>query len=135
MSRIPKRTRFRKQFKGKVKTTKVIDKSFYSKYGLMAVQAGRVSASQIEACRSTIMHQLKRKGRLAINIFPDIPVTAKAKEVRMGRGKGNVESWICRVQKGKLLFQLGGAISTELARMAFHLASAKLPIKTKWIQN
>ena len=130
MSRIPKRVNYRKAFKGTVSTSQIVDHSFTKEYGLVAVEAGRVTERQIEASRRAIVHHLKRKGRLAINIFPDIPVTAKPKEVRMGRGKGNVEFWICRVRKGKLLYQVDG-VARDVALSAFRLATAKLPIKTK----
>src|SRR3990172_1782138 len=123
-------SKYRKQFKGRVSTSSIVDHSFNRHYGLLARQAGRITDRQIEACRRAIVRQLKRKGKLAINVFPDIPVTAKPNEVRMGRGKGSVEYWICRVRKGKLLFQLDG-VSREIARSAFRLGSAKLPIHTR----
>ena len=129
----PKRTKFRKAFKGRIhgvaKSATTLD---FGSFGLKALDAERVTASQIEAARRAISRAMKRQGRLWIRIFPDVPVSKKPPEVRQGKGKGAPEFWICRVKPGRIMFEVDG-ISEEIAREAFTLASAKLPIKTKFI--
>ena len=129
----PKRTKFRKAFKGRIhgvaKSATTLD---FGSFGLKALGAERVTARQIEAARRAISRAMKRQGRLWIRIFPDVPVSKKPPEVRQGKGKGAPEFWICRVKPGRIMFEVDG-ISEEIAREAFTLASAKLPIKTKFI--
>lgn len=129
----PKRTKFRKAFKGRIhgvaKSATTLD---FGSFGLKALDAERVTARQIEAARRAISRAMKRQGRLWIRIFPDVPVSKKPPEVRQGKGKGAPEFWICRVKPGRVMFEVDG-VSEEVAREAFTLASAKLPIKTKFI--
>ena len=129
----PKRTKFRKAFKGRIhgvaKSATTLD---FGSFGLKALDAERVTARQIEAARRAISRAMKRQGRLWIRIFPDVPVSKKPPEVRQGKGKGAPEFWICRVKPGRIMFEVDG-VSEEIAREAFTLASAKLPIKTKFI--
>ena len=129
----PKRTKFRKAFKGRIhgvaKSATTLD---FGSFGLKALGAARVTARQIEAARRAISRAMKRQGRLWIRIFPDVPVSKKPPEVRQGKGKGAPEFWVCRVKPGRIMFEVDG-ITEEIAREAFTLASAKLPIKTKFI--
>ena len=129
----PKRTKFRKAFKGRIhgvaKSATTLD---FGSFGLKALDAERVTARQIEAARRAISRAMKRQGRLWIRIFPDVPVSKKPPKVRQGKGKGAPEFWICRVKPGRIMFEVDG-VSEEIAREAFTLASAKLPIKTKFI--
>ena len=129
----PKRTKFRKAFKGRIhgvaKSATTLD---FGSFGLKALGAERVTARQIEAARRAISRAMKRQGRLWIRIFPDVPVSKKPPEVRQGKGKGAPEFWVCRVNPGRIMFEVDG-ITEEIAREAFTLASAKLPIKTKFI--
>ena len=129
----PKRTKFRKAFKGRIhgvaKSATTLD---FGSFGLKALGAERVTARQIEAARRAISRAMKRQGRLWIRIFPDVPVSKKPPEVRQGKGKGAPEFWVCRVKPGRIMFEVDG-ITEEIAREAFTLASAKLPIKTKFI--
>ena len=129
----PKRTKFRKAFKGRIhgvaKSATTLD---FGSFGLKAMGAERVTARQIEAARRAISRAMKRQGRLWIRIFPDVPVSKKPPEVRQGKGKGAPEFWVCRVKPGRIMFEVDG-ITEEVAREAFTLASAKLPIKTKFI--
>ena len=129
----PKRTKFRKAHKGRIhgKARGQTQLSFGS-YGLKAMEAGRLTSRQIEAARRTITRHMKRIGKLWINIFPDVPVSRKPAEVRMGSGKGAPEFWVARVKPGRILFEVDG-VSDTVAREAFLLAAAKLPIKTKII--
>ncbi len=131
----PKRTKFRKAHKGRIHGNAKggTDLNFGS-YGLKALEPERVTARQIEAARRAISRHVKRVGRLWIRIFPDVPVSAKPAEVRMGKGKGSVEYWVCRVKPGRIMFEIDG-VSAELARDAFALAAAKLPIKTKFVSR
>lgn len=132
---MPKKTKFRKAFKGRIKgiSTKGTNVSFGS-YGLKALEAARVTERQIEAARKTISRCMKRAGRIWIRIFPDVPVSKKPAEVRMGSGKGSPEYWICRVKPGRVLFEIDG-VSEDLAAGAFEYAAAKLPLKTKMIKR
>ena len=131
----PKRTKFRKQFKGRIHgLTKGAATLDYGTYGLKALEPERVTARQIEAARRAISRAMKRQGTMWIRIFPDVPVSKKPPEVRQGKGKGSVEFWACRVKPGRIMFEIDG-VSEETAREAFALASAKLPIKTKFISR
>ena len=129
----PKRTKYRKQHKGRIhgKATTGNQVNFGA-YGLKAVTPGRVSARQIEAARRAITRRMKRVGKLWIRIFPDVPVSQKPAEVRQGKGKGNPEWWAARVKPGRVLFELDG-VPRALARDAFILAAAKLPVQTKFV--
>lgn len=129
----PKRTKYRKQFKGRNRGTAVRGSSVdFGDFGLKAVDRGRITARQLESARRAISRHVKRGGKLWIRIFPDKPITKKPLEVRQGKGKGSVEYWVALVQPGKIMFEVEG-ISEESAREAFTLASAKLPIKTTFI--
>ena len=127
----PKRTKFRKQFKGRIKgDAKGGSDLNFGTFGLKATQPERVSARQIEAARRAMTRHMKRQGRVWIRIFPDVPVTAKPIEVRMGKGKGSVDRWVCKVKPGRVMFELDG-VSEEIAREALRLAAMKLPVKTR----
>ncbi len=131
----PKKTKFRKAFKGKIKgCAKAGYLVSFGKYALKALEPERVKANQIEAARKAINRYLRRSGKLWIRIFPDLPVTKKPADVRMGKGKGSVEFWACRVKPGRILFELD-SVSEEQALGAFSRAAAKLPIKTKVIKD
>ncbi len=131
----PKRTKFRKQHKGRNRglAHRGSDVSF-GEFGLKAVGRGRITARQIEAARRTITRRVKRGGKLYIRIFPDKPITKKPLEVRMGKGKGNVEYWVAQIQPGRMLYEIEG-VPEELAREAFKLASAKLPVETTFVKR
>jgi large subunit ribosomal protein L16 len=127
----PKRTKFRKQFKGRIHgTAKGGTMLNFGEVGLKAVEPERLTARQIEAARRAIARHTKRAGRLWIRVFPDVPVTKKPAEVRMGSGKGSPELWCARVKPGRILFELGG-VSEQVAKEALLLGAAKLPIKTR----
>ncbi len=129
----PKKTKYRKQHKGRIRgNAKGGSQLNFGQYGLKAMQPERITARQIEAARRAISRHMKRLGRLWIRVFPDVPVTRKPAEVRMGSGKGSVEFWAARVEPGRILFEVDG-VSEQVAREAFDRASAKLPIKTKFI--
>ncbi|GAA4662081.1 50S ribosomal protein L16 [Bartonella pachyuromydis] len=131
----PKRTKFRKQFKGRIHGfSKGGTDLNFGAYGLKAVEPERITARQIEAARRAITRYMKRSGRVWIRIFPDLPVTSKPTEVRMGKGKGSVDYWAVRVAPGRIMFELDG-ISEDVAREALRLGAAKLPIKTRFIQR
>lgn len=131
----PKRTRFRKQHKGRIHGhAKGGTDLNFGQYGLKALEPERITARQIEASRRAITRHVRRVGRLWIRIFPDVPVTAKPAEVRMGKGKGSVDRWVARVKPGRILFEIDG-VPEELARVAFERAAAKLPIKTKFVSR
>ena len=129
----PKRTKYRKQHKGRIRgiAQSGTDLNFGA-FGLKAVEPERITARQIEAARRAITRHIKRQGRLWIRIFPDVPVSSKPAEVRMGSGKGSPEFWVARVKPGRILFELDG-VPGPLARVAFERAAEKLPIKTKVI--
>ena len=131
----PKRTKFRKQFKGRIhgKATSAAELT-YGSFGLRALEPERVTARQIEAARRAITRHIKRAGRLWIRVFPDVPVSKKPLEVRMGSGKGAPEYYVCRVKPGKIMFELDG-VPRQIAEEAFDLASAKLPIKTRFVER
>jgi large subunit ribosomal protein L16 len=127
----PKKTKYRKQFKGRIHgTSKGNTQLNFGSYGLKAVEPERITARQIEACRRAITREMKRQGRVWIRIFPDVPVSDKPAEVRMGKGKGAVEYWAARVAPGRIMFEIDG-VSDEIARSALSLGAAKLPIKTR----
>jgi large subunit ribosomal protein L16 len=131
----PKKTKYRKAHKGRIHgQAKGGTALSFGEYGLKAMQAERVTSRQIEASRRAISRAMKRVGKLWIRIYPDVPVSRKPAEVRMGSGKGNPEFWICRVKPGRVLFELDG-VDEATAREAFELAAAKLPIKTKFIKR
>lgn len=127
----PKRTKYRKAHKGRIHGLATSGTTLnFGTYGLKAVEPARVTARQIEAARRTITRAMKRSGRVWIRIFPDVPVSTKPAEVRQGKGKGNPEYWVCRVKPGRIMFELDG-VPAAVAREAFALAAAKLPIKTR----
>ena len=131
----PKKTKYRKQHKGRIHGhTKGNSTLNFGNYGLKALEPERVSSRQIEAARKAITRHLKRAGRLWIRIFPDLPVTKKPTEVRMGKGKGSVEYWACRIKPGRVMFEVDGVPLSE-AKKAMELAAAKLPIKCKFISR
>jgi large subunit ribosomal protein L16 len=129
----PKRTKFRKQHKGRIHgASKGATELNFGAFGLKAIEPGRVSARQIEAARRAITRHMKRVGKLWIRVFPDVPISSKPAEVRMGSGKGAPEWWAARVKPGRIMFELDG-VSRQVAQEAFELAAAKLPITTKFI--
>jgi large subunit ribosomal protein L16 len=129
----PKKTKYRKAHKGRISgNAKGGFTLAFGEYGMKALQPERITARQIEAARRAISRYVKRTGRLWIRVFPDVPVSKKPAEVRMGSGKGAVEYWAARVKPGRILFEIDGVSETE-AREAFERASAKLPIKTKFV--
>ena len=129
----PKRSKYRKAHKGRVHgLSKGGTTLNFGAYGLKATDPGRVTARQIEAARRTITRHIRRIGRVWIRVFPDVPVSQKPAEVRMGSGKGSPEFWICRVKPGRIMFELDG-VPANVAREAFELAAAKLPIATRFV--
>lgn len=131
----PKKTKFRKAFKGRIRGTAKggFDLNF-GQFGLKAVEPERITARQIEAARRAMTRHMKRAGRVWIRVFPDVPVSKKPTEVRMGKGKGGNEYWCCRVAPGRIMFELDG-VPVGLAREALTLAAAKLPIKTRFVER
>lgn len=131
----PKKTKFRKAHKGRIHgNAKGGTELLFGAYGMKALQPERITSRQIEAVRRAIQRYIKRTGRLWIRIFPDVPVSQKPAEVRMGKGKGSPEFWACRVKPGRIMFELDG-VSEELARGAFERAAAKLPIGVKFVKR
>ena len=131
----PKRTKFRKQFKGRIHgAAKAGTQLNFGAYGLKALEPERLNAREIEAARRAITREMKRAGRVWIRIFPDVPVSKKPAEVRMGSGKGAPDHWVARVKPGRIMFELDG-VSEEIARAALTLGAAKLPIRTRFIQR
>ncbi|MBQ2886198.1 MAG: 50S ribosomal protein L16 [Alphaproteobacteria bacterium] len=131
----PKRVKFRKQHKGRIHgLAKGGSELSFGSFGLKALTPERVTARQIEAARRAITREMKRAGRLWIRIFPDVPVTDKPAEVRMGKGKGAVEFWVARVKPGRIMFEIAD-VDEELARRAFALGAAKLPVKSKFVKR
>ena len=129
----PKRTKFRKQFKGRNRgLANTGNKVSFGQFGLQATERGRVTARQIESARRAMTRHIKLGGKIWIRVFPDVPISKKPLEVRMGKGKGNVEYWVCKIQPGKMLYEMEG-VSEEIAREAFKLAAAKLPFKTYFV--
>ena len=128
----PKRTKFRKVHKGRNRGIAGGTEVSFGTVGLKAVGRGRLTARQIEAARRAMTRAVKRQGKIWIRVFPDKPITEKPLEVRMGKGKGNVEYWVALIQPGKVLYEMDG-VSEEIARQAFALAAAKLPMKTTFV--
>lgn len=131
----PKRTKFRKQFKGRnVGVATRGNRVSFGEFGLKALGYARITARQIESARRAVNRYIKRGGKVWIRIFPDKPITKKPIEVRMGKGKGNVEYWVALVQPGRMMFEIEG-VTPEIAREAFRLAASKLPIKTEFVER
>ena len=131
----PLKSKFRKQFKGRIHGSAKSNFSLnYGSFGLKALQPERITSRQIESARKAITRYLKRSGKMWIRIFPDVPVSKKPAEVRMGKGKGANEFWACRVKPGRIMFEVDGVNKNE-ARQALLLAAAKLPIKTKFVER
>ena len=131
----PKKTKFRKAHKGRIHgVAKGGTDLAFGQYALKATEPERVTARQIEAARRAITREMKRQGRVWIRIFPDVPVSKKPTEVRMGKGKGSVEYWACKVKPGRMMFEIDG-VPEELARQALTLGAAKLSVKTRLVQS
>ncbi|MDF2809269.1 MAG: rplP [Microvirga sp.] len=131
----PKRTKFRKQFKGRIHgAAKGGTDLNFGQFGLKAMEPERVTARQIEAARRALTRHMKRAGRVWIRVFPDVPVSKKPTEVRMGKGKGAPEFWAAKVKPGRIMFEIDG-VSQDIAREALTLAAAKLPIKTRFVER
>ena len=131
----PKRTKYRKQQKGKNRGIATSgDRVSFGEFGLKAVDRGRITSRQIEAARRAMTRHVKRGGKIWIRIFPDVPVTSKPIEVRMGKGKGAVEYWVAEIQPGKMLYEMEG-VAEDVARDAFNLAAAKLPVPTTFVNR
>lgn len=129
----PKRTKFRKMHKGRNRGLAIAgSKVSFGTFGLKSVGRGRMTARQIEAARRAMTRHVKRQGKIWIRVFPDKPITEKPLEVRQGKGKGNVEYWVCQIQPGRVLYEMEG-VPESLAREAFELAAAKLPFKTTFV--
>ena len=132
---MPKRTKYRKVQKGRMTgKAKGGTRVTYGDYGLKATTRGRITARQIEAARRAITRKVKRGAKIWIRIFPDKPITKKPLEVRQGKGKGNVEYWVAQIQPGRMLYEMQG-VDEELAREAFRLAAAKLPVRTAFVER
>jgi large subunit ribosomal protein L16 len=132
---LPKRTKFRKVQTGRNRGLAIRgSKVSFGEYALKATGRGRMTSRQIEAARRAMTRKLKRGGKIGIRVFPDKPITAKPLEVRQGKGKGNVEYWVCQIQPGKVLYEMEG-VTEELAREAFSLAAAKLPFETVFVKR
>ncbi|RXF74911.1 50S ribosomal protein L16 [Hansschlegelia zhihuaiae] len=131
----PKKTKFRKQFKGRISgAAKGGFELDFGAYGLKALEPERVTARQIEAARRALTRHMKRAGRVWIRVFPDVPVSKKPTEVRMGKGKGANEFWAAKVKPGRIMFEIDG-VPLDVARQALTLAAAKLPIRTRFVQR
>jgi len=129
----PKRTKFRKQQKGRNRGLALSgSKVSFGQFALKSTTRGQITARQIEAARRTITRKVKRGGKLWIRVFPDVPITKKPIEVRQGKGKGNVEYWVAKIQPGRVIYEIEG-VSEEMAREAFKLAAAKLPVRTTFV--
>lgn len=132
---VPKKTKYRKQHKGRIHGVAKSGASLsFGSFGLKALEPDRITARQIEAARRAISRHMKRQGKIWIRVFPDVPVSKKPLEVRMGSGKGSPEFWAARIKPGRIMFEIDG-VSEEIARESFELAAAKLPIKTKFIKR
>ena len=131
---MPKRTKYRKQQKGRIKgnATRGARVNF-GDFAIKALEPGRISSRQIEAARIAMTRRMKRVGKVYIRIFPDKPITSKPAEVRMGKGKGAIDHWAAPVRPGRILFEIGGGVPLELAKESMRLAQQKLPIKTKFV--
>ncbi len=133
---MPKRTKYRKYQKGRIKGNAHRGASVnFGDFGIKALEPGRITSRQIEAARIAMTRRMKRVGKVWIRIFPDKPITKKPAETRMGKGKGSPEYWAANVKPGRILFEIGGGIPEELAREALRLARHKLPIKTKFVMR
>jgi len=131
----PKKTKFRKAHKGRIRgVAKGGTDLNFGAFGLKAMEPDRITARQIEAARRALTRHMKRAGRVWIRVFPDVPVSKKPTEVRMGKGKGSVEFWAARVKPGRIMFEIDG-VSAEVAKVALELAAAKLPIKTRIVRR
>jgi large subunit ribosomal protein L16 len=131
----PKKTKYRKQFKGRIHgATKAGATLSFGSFGLKAMEPERITARQLEAARRAITRQMKRQGRVWIRVFPDVPVSDKPAEVRMGKGKGAIEYWAARVAPGRIMFEIDG-VSDATAREALRLGATKLPIKTRVVSR
>jgi len=133
---MPKRVKYRKQMRGRMRGKAYRGSEVhFGDFGLLALEPSWVTARQIEAARRAIVRALRRRGKVWIRIFPDKPVTKRAAETRMGKGKGNVEFWVAVVKPGRIMFEVGGGVPEETAKEALRLASYKLPIKTKVVSR
>ena len=131
----PKRIKFRKTFKGKTRGTATRGNTIaFGEYGLMCLEPGWITNRQIEASRVALTREMKRGGKVWIRIFPDKPITKKPAETRMGKGKGNPEGWVAVVKPARIIFEVDG-VTEELAKKAFALAQAKLPLKTRFVRR
>jgi large subunit ribosomal protein L16 len=131
----PKRTKFRKQHKGRNRGLAQRGNTVaFGEFGLKSTGRGRITARQIEAARRAMTRYIKRGGKIWIRIFPDKPITKKPLEVRQGKGKGNVEYWVCQIQPGRVLYEMEG-VGEDIAREAFRLAAAKLPVSTAFVSR
>ena len=131
----PKKTKFRKQFKGRISgAAKGGFNLDFGAFGLKALEPERITARQIEAARRALTRHMKRAGRVWIRVYPDVPVTSKPTEVRMGKGKGATDYWAAKVKPGRIMFEIDG-VSAEIAKEALALAAAKLPIRTRFVQR
>ncbi|HOO50756.1 MAG TPA: 50S ribosomal protein L16 [Alphaproteobacteria bacterium] len=131
----PKKTKYRKAHKGRIHgNAKGGNQVQFGSFGLKAMEPERITARQIEAARRALTRHIKRQGKVWIRVFPDVPVSKKPLEVRMGSGKGSPEYWVCRVKPGRIMFEIEG-VAEELAREALTLAAAKLPIDTKFVKR
>jgi large subunit ribosomal protein L16 len=129
----PSRTKFRKQFKGRIHGLATSgNRLAFGQYGLKALEPDRVTARQIEAARRAMTNHMKRAGRVWVNVFPDVPISKKPTEVRMGKGKGMPEYWAARVKPGRIMFEIDG-VDEATAREALRLAAAKLPVRTRFV--
>jgi len=131
----PKRTKYRKAHKGRIHgNAKGGSTLNFGSFGLKAVQPGRITARQIEAARRALVRHIRRQGKVWIRVFPDVPVSQKPAEVRMGKGKGSPEFWMCRVKPGRIMFEMDG-VQPEIAKSAFALAAAKLPVRCRIVSR
>ena len=131
---MPKRTKFRKMQKGRIKgNASRGTRVNFGDFGLKAMEPGRITSRQIEAARVAMTRRMKRVGKVWIRIFPDKPITKKPAETRMGKGKGSPEFWVAVIRPGRILFEIGGGVDEELARESLRLAAHKLPIRTKFV--
>lgn len=132
---MPRKTKFRKAFKGRIHGHSCQGETLaFGSYGLQALEPERITARQIESARRAITRHLRRMGRVWIRVFPDVPVSSKPAEVRMGSGKGSIDRWVCRIKPGRILFEVDNTASS-VAEEAFRLASAKLPVATRVVHR
>ncbi|MDE2732506.1 MAG: 50S ribosomal protein L16 [Bacteroidota bacterium] len=131
---MPKRTKYRKQQKGRIRgNASRGTRVDFGDFGIKAIESGRITSRQIEAARIAMTRRMKRLGKVYIRIFPDKPITSKPAEVRMGKGKGNIDFWAASIRPGRVLFEIGGGVPQDLAREAMRLAQQKLPLKTRFV--